>query len=54
MVDPGLDAFTEEAATGFELVIEDVAETRAPTDTELQILREQLDPNGVASKEVKG
>jgi acyl CoA:acetate/3-ketoacid CoA transferase beta subunit len=42
------------AATGFELVIEDVAETRAPTEAELQILREQLDPNGVGSKEVKG
>jgi acyl CoA:acetate/3-ketoacid CoA transferase beta subunit len=42
------------AATGFELVLEDVIETRAPTDAELQILREQLDPNGVGSKEVKG
>ncbi len=42
------------AATGFELVLEDVVETRAPTDAELQILREKLDPNGVGSKEVKG
>jgi acyl CoA:acetate/3-ketoacid CoA transferase beta subunit len=42
------------AATGFELVIEAVADTRAPTDAELKILREQLDPNGIASKEVKG
>lgn len=42
------------AATGFELVIEDVPETRAPTDTELSILRERLDPNGIGSKEVKG
>jgi acyl CoA:acetate/3-ketoacid CoA transferase beta subunit len=42
------------AATTFELVIEDVAVTRAPTDAELVILREQLDPNAVASKEVPG
>jgi acyl CoA:acetate/3-ketoacid CoA transferase beta subunit len=42
------------AATGFELVLDDVSETRAPTDAELAILREQLDPNGVGSKEVKG
>lgn len=42
------------AATTFDLVIEDVNETRAPTDDELVILREQLDPNAVATKEVPG
>ena len=42
------------AATSFELVIEDPVETRAPTDAEIKIMREQLDPNGVGSKEVKG
>jgi acyl CoA:acetate/3-ketoacid CoA transferase beta subunit len=42
-------------ASGFELVIDDVVpETRAPSDEELQIMRETLDPNGAASKEVKG
>jgi acyl CoA:acetate/3-ketoacid CoA transferase beta subunit len=53
-VHSGVSVDDVKAATGFELVIEDVAETRAPTDAELQILREQLDPNGVGSKEVKG
>jgi acyl CoA:acetate/3-ketoacid CoA transferase beta subunit len=42
------------AATTFDLVIEDVNETRAPTDDQLVILREQLDPNAVATKEVPG
>ena len=42
------------AATSFELVTEDVGETRAPTDAELTILREQLDPNAIATKEVPG
>lgn len=42
------------AATSFALVTEDVGETRAPTDAELTILREQLDPNAIATKEVPG
>ncbi len=42
------------AATSFDLAIEDVATTRAPTDEDLRILREQLDPNSVGSREVKG
>jgi acyl CoA:acetate/3-ketoacid CoA transferase beta subunit len=43
------------ANTAFELVIPDaVPETRAPTDAELQIIREVLDPGGVAAREVKG
>jgi acyl CoA:acetate/3-ketoacid CoA transferase beta subunit len=42
------------AATGFGLVVEDVAETRAPTADEVAIMREKLDPNGVGSKEVQG
>ncbi|MCH7867949.1 MAG: CoA-transferase [Myxococcales bacterium] len=42
------------AATSFELVTEDVGETRAPSDAELTILREQLDPNAIATKEVPG
>jgi acyl CoA:acetate/3-ketoacid CoA transferase beta subunit len=40
--------------TGFELVIpEEVPETRRPTDAELKIIREVLDPRGVAAREVK-
>jgi acyl CoA:acetate/3-ketoacid CoA transferase beta subunit len=39
--------------TGFELVIpEDLAESRAPTDEELRIIREVLDPEGLRAKEV--
>jgi acyl CoA:acetate/3-ketoacid CoA transferase beta subunit len=40
--------------SSFELVIEgDVPETRAPSDEELRILREVLDPRGFGAKEVK-
>jgi acyl CoA:acetate/3-ketoacid CoA transferase beta subunit len=41
--------------TGFELAIDgEIPETRAPTDRELQIIREVLDPKGIAAREVKG
>jgi acyl CoA:acetate/3-ketoacid CoA transferase beta subunit len=41
--------------TAFELNIpSDLSESRLPTDDELQILREVLDPKGMASQEVKG
>ena len=41
------------AATGFELVIpENVEESRLPTDDELQLIREVIDPNDLRSKEV--
>ena len=40
--------------TGFELFVPDaVPETRHPTDAELKIIREVLDPNGIAAREVK-
>jgi len=40
--------------TGFELVVPDeVTETRAPTDEELKLMREVIDPNGIGSKEVR-
>jgi hypothetical protein len=40
-------------STGFELVIpDDVSETRAPSDEELRLLREVIDPNGNGKKEV--
>lgn len=40
--------------TSFELVIEnDVPETRAPSDEELRIVREILDPNSFAAREIK-
>jgi acyl CoA:acetate/3-ketoacid CoA transferase beta subunit len=41
-------------ATGFELSIPpDVPDTRAPTDDELRLIREVLDPNGLRDAEVK-
>jgi acyl CoA:acetate/3-ketoacid CoA transferase beta subunit len=41
-------------STGFALVVEgDVPETRPPSDEELRILREVLDPLGVSAREVK-
>jgi acyl CoA:acetate/3-ketoacid CoA transferase beta subunit len=41
--------------TGFELAIGgEIPETRAPTARELQIIREVLDPEGIAAREVKG
>ncbi len=39
--------------TGFDLVIAgDVPETRAPSDAELHLIRDVLDPEGAAAKEV--
>jgi acyl CoA:acetate/3-ketoacid CoA transferase beta subunit len=41
--------------TSFELSIPaEVPTTRAPTDEELRILREEIDPNGMGAREVKG
>jgi len=41
--------------TGFDLVIPDVVpETRAPSEEELRIIREVLDPDGIAAREVNG
>ncbi len=41
--------------TGFELVIPEVVpETRAPSDEDLRIIREVLDPEGIAAREVNG
>ena len=39
--------------TGFPLAIEgDVPETRLPTDAELAIIRERIDPKGFVNREV--
>jgi acyl CoA:acetate/3-ketoacid CoA transferase beta subunit len=52
-VHPGVTVDEVIAATGFELVVpDDVAETRLPTDEELQLIREVLDPNGLRAAEV--
>ena len=49
---PGVSPDDVQAATGFPLHIEDVVETRLPTDEELHMIREVLDPKNVRDKEV--
>jgi acyl CoA:acetate/3-ketoacid CoA transferase beta subunit len=51
---PGVTADAVVAATGFPLVIPAAVETtRAPTAEELRLIREVLDPEGLARKELK-
>ena len=53
-VHPGVSVDDVVAATGFELVIPDVVpDTRPPTAEELALLRDVLDPRGMADREVK-
>jgi hypothetical protein len=50
---PGVTVDEVVAATGFELVIpDDVPESRLPTDDELPLIRDVIDPNDLRSKEV--
>jgi acyl CoA:acetate/3-ketoacid CoA transferase beta subunit len=50
---PGVSVDEVVAATGFELVVpDDVPETRVPTDEELRLIREVLDPRGLRDREV--
>jgi acyl CoA:acetate/3-ketoacid CoA transferase beta subunit len=51
-VHPGVTVEQVQAATGFALVADDVATTREPTDDELNLLRQVLDPKGYREKEV--
>jgi acyl CoA:acetate/3-ketoacid CoA transferase beta subunit len=52
-VHPGTTVDEVVAATGFELVVpDDVPESRIPTDDELQLLRDVIDPGGARLKEV--
>src|SRR3954452_8530570 len=52
-VHPGVTVEQVQAETGFPLVVPaDVPTTREPTDEELKLLREVLDPNGYREKEV--
>ena len=53
-VHPGVEVDEVVTNTGFELVIEgDVPETRLPSDAELRLMREVIDPEGLMNKEVK-
>ena len=50
---PGVTVDEVVAATGFELVIPDnVPESRLPTDDELSLIRDVIDPNDLRTKEV--
>jgi acyl CoA:acetate/3-ketoacid CoA transferase beta subunit len=52
-VHPGVTVDEVQAATGFELVVpDDVAESRLPTDEELRLIREVIDPAGTREREV--
>ena len=52
-VHPGVSVDDVVAATGFELVIPaDVPTTRLPTDEELTVLREVLDPKSFRDREL--
>ena len=52
-VHPGVTVDEVVAATGFELVVpDDVPESRLPTDEELRLIREVIDPAGQREKEV--
>jgi acyl CoA:acetate/3-ketoacid CoA transferase beta subunit len=53
-VHPGVSVSQVEENTAFELVIEgDVPETRLPTDEELHLIRDVLDPEGWINREVR-
>lgn len=51
---PGVTADEVAENTGFEVAdLADAGETRAPTDEELSLIRETIDPAGLREKEVK-
>jgi hypothetical protein len=52
---PGVKLDEVVAATGFPLSYQQPIEvTRAPTDAELRLIREALDPSGARRKEIGG
>ncbi len=51
-VHPGVTVEEVQQATGFALHIDEVTESRLPTATELQLIREVLDPKNLRDKEV--
>ena len=52
-VHPGVTVEEVVAATGFELVVpSDVPESRLPTDEELRLIREVIDPRNLREAEV--
>jgi acyl CoA:acetate/3-ketoacid CoA transferase beta subunit len=54
-VHPGVSLDEVVQATGFELAVpENLPESRLPSDEELALLRERIDPTGAGAKEVPG
>ena len=51
-VHPGVTVEEVQEATGFELHTADVVESRLPTEEELRLIREVLDPKNLREKEV--
>ncbi|MFN2539930.1 MAG: CoA-transferase subunit beta [Mycobacteriales bacterium] len=51
-VHPGVSVEEVQAATGFALHVHGVVESRLPTDEELRLIREVLDPKNLRDKEV--
>jgi acyl CoA:acetate/3-ketoacid CoA transferase beta subunit len=52
-VHPGVSVAEVVEATGFDLVVPaEVPETRHPSDPELRLIRERIDPSGVREREV--
>lgn len=51
-VHPGVTVDDVRAATGFDLHVDEVVETRLPTTEELRLMREVLDPKSLRDKEV--
>jgi hypothetical protein len=52
-VHPGVTVDEVLAATGFELVVpDDVPESRLPTDEELDLIRQVIDPSATREREV--
>jgi len=52
-VHPGVSVDEVQAQTSFPLSTDEVAETRLPTEEELELLRTVLDPDGKREKEVR-
>jgi acyl CoA:acetate/3-ketoacid CoA transferase beta subunit len=51
-VHPGVTVEDVQAATGFALHVDEVVESRLPTDDELVLIREVLDPKALRDREV--
>jgi acyl CoA:acetate/3-ketoacid CoA transferase beta subunit len=53
-IHPGVTVDEVQEATGFDLVVDDdLDESRLPTDEELRLIREVLDPDGLREAEVR-